>query len=501
MDQLTALITTLNSYLWGNFCLVPLLCGAGLYFTLRLRFVQVRKFGLAVKYTFGQLSFSGAKAGKDGMSSFQALATAVAAQVGTGNVVGVATALTMGGPGALFWIWCAAFLGMATIFAEAVLAQTYKVRRPTGEITGGPAYYISEGLKCKPLAVFFSICIIIALGMVGNSVQSNSIAESFHLAFGVNQLLVGVILAVISGLVFFGGTARLASVTEKLVPIMAMCYIVGGLYILATHAGMIIPAFKMIIQGAFDPAAATGGIIGVTMKEAIRYGVARGLFANEAGMGSTPHAHAQAKVNHPAEQGFVAIMGVFITTFMIITMTALIILTTGSLDGVTSGSALTQKAFTTGLGSLGSPFVAVCIFFFAYSTIIGWYFFAEQNVKYLFGNKPLPIFRCIDVLHNPRFHAEARPRMAARGLLQRNHGHPEPHRRHRTCQGRQQRPQRFRREGPAEGVAKTIGKISYSENAPRLCGGRVFCTSFPQIRAVSAAVCARAGAASRSSPL
>ena len=259
MDQLTALITTLNSYLWGNFCLVPLLCGAGLYFTLRLRFVQVRKFGLAVKYTFGQLSFSGAKAGKDGMSSFQALATAVAAQVGTGNVVGVATALTMGGPGALFWIWCAAFLGMATIFAEAVLAQTYKVRRPTGEITGGPAYYISEGLKCKPLAVFFSICIIIALGMVGNSVQSNSIAESFHLAFGVNQLLVGVILAVISGLVFFGGTARLASVTEKLVPIMAMCYIVGGLYILATHAGMIIPAFKMIIQGAFDPAAATGG--------------------------------------------------------------------------------------------------------------------------------------------------------------------------------------------------------------------------------------------------
>ena len=395
MDQLTALITTLNSYLWGNFCLVPLLCGAGLYYTLRLRFVQVRKFGLAVKYTFGQLSFSGAKAGKDGMSSFQALATAVAAQVGTGNVVGVATALTMGGPGALFWIWCAAFLGMATIFAEAVLAQTYKVRRPTGEITGGPAYYISEGLKCKPLAVFFSICIIIALGMVGNSVQSNSIAESFHLAFGVNQLLVGVILAVISGLVFFGGTARLASVTEKLVPIMAMCYIVGGLYILATHAGMIIPAFKMIIQGAFDPAAATGGIIGVTMKEAIRYGVARGLFANEAGMGSTPHAHAQAKVNHPAEQGFVAIMGVFITTFMIITMTALIILTTGSLDGVTSGSALTQKAFTTGLGSLGSPFVAVCIFFFAYSTIIGWYFFAEQNVKYLFGNKPLPIFRCI----------------------------------------------------------------------------------------------------------
>ena len=473
MDQLTALITTLNSYLWGNFCLVPLLCGAGLYFTLRLRFVQVRKFGLAVKYTFGQLSFSGAKAGKDGMSSFQALATAVAAQVGTGNVVGVATALTMGGPGALFWIWCAAFLGMATIFAEAVLAQTYKVRRPTGEITGGPAYYISEGLKCKPLAVFFSICIIIALGMVGNSVQSNSIAESFHLAFGVNQLLVGVILAVISGLVFFGGTARLASVTEKLVPIMAMCYIVGGLYILATHAGMIIPAFKMIIQGAFDPAAATGGIIGVTMKEAIRYGVARGLFAN-----------------------FVAIMGVFITTFMIITMTALIILTTGSLDGVTSGSALTQKAFTTGLGSLGSPFVAVCIFFFAYSTIIGWYFFAEQNVKYLFGNKPLPIFRCIamffiilgstlkldDVLHNPRFHAEARPRMAARGLLQRNHGHPEPHRGHRTCQGRQQRPQRFRREGPAEGVAKTIGKSRTEKTRLAFTAGAFFVRVFLRFR-------------------
>ncbi|MEG1837167.1 MAG: sodium:alanine symporter family protein [Synergistaceae bacterium] len=399
MDALTAWVSNANSFIWGLYCLIPLLCGTGLYFTLRLNFVQIRKFTLASKSVFGSLTLFGERAGKDGMSSFQALATAIAAQVGTGNLAGAATAIAIGGPGAIFWMWIAAFFGMATIFAEAVLAQTYKVNDPKMDgVVGGPAYYIANGLKCKWLAVFFSISIIIALGFIGNMVQSNSIADAFNNAFGTNRLLVGVVIAVLSGFVFFGGLGRIASLTEKLVPIMAGLYLLGGLYILITHAANIIPAFRMIFVGAFNPAAATGGLIGATMKQAIRYGVARGLFSNEAGMGSTPHAHAVAKVSHPAEQGLVAIMGVFVDTFLVLNMTAFVIFVTGVIDGKTSGIALTQAAFKTGFGAFGLPFVAICMFFFAFSTIVGWYYFGEQNIKYLFGIKGLTPYRVIVML-------------------------------------------------------------------------------------------------------
>ncbi len=398
MEQLTALVTKANSFVWGLYCLIPLLCGTGLYFTIRLRFVQVRKFGLAAKNVFGNISFFGKRADEGGMSSFQALATAIAAQVGTGNLAGAATAIAMGGPGAIFWMWIAAFFGMATIFAEAVLAQTFREQRADG-VVGGPAYYISKGLNCPALAAFFSVAIIIALGFIGNMVQANSIADAFNNAFGINKLAVGIVVAVLSGFVFFGGIGRIASVTEKIVPIMAAGYLIGGLYILATHASQIIPAFAMIFEGAFNPAAATGGLIGAGVKEAVRYGVARGLFSNEAGMGSTPHAHAVARVKHPVDQGFIAMMGVFIDTFLVLNMTALVVLTTGALDGKTSGIALTQNAFNIGLGSFGYPFVAVCLFFFALSTIIGWYFFSEQNVKYLFkdNKSALTVFRLIVV--------------------------------------------------------------------------------------------------------
>lgn len=396
MDQLTALVVKANSFIWGLYCLIPLLCGTGLYFTLRLRFVQVRKFGLAARKLFGNITLFGKRADEEGMSSFQALATAIAAQVGTGNLAGAATAIAVGGPGAIFWMWIAAFFGMATVFAEAVLAQTYREKRESG-VVGGPAYYISKGLNCPALAAFFSVAIIIALGFIGNMVQSNSIADAFSNAFGVNRLIVGVVVAVLAGFVFFGGIGRIASVTEKMVPVMAACYLLGGIYILLTNASNIIPAFGMIFEGAFNPSAATGGLIGATMKEAIRYGVARGLFSNEAGMGSTPHAHAVAKVEHSAEQGFVAIMSVFIDTFCVLNMTAFVILTTGALDGKADGITLTQNAFSIGLGSLGYPFVAVCLLFFAFSTVIGWYFFAEQNVKYLFKDNQsvLTIFRII----------------------------------------------------------------------------------------------------------
>lgn len=397
MEELTKLVQSVNSVLWGVYCLIPLLVGTGIYYTFRLKFVQIRKFGKVVRYTFGDLTLFGKKAGKDGMTSFQSLATAIAAQVGTGNLAGAATAIAMGGPGAIFWMWIAAFFGMATIFAEAVLAQIYKTRDSEGHVTGGPAYYISKGLGSKWLAGFFSVAIIVALGFIGNMVQANSIADAFRSAFGIPTWVIGVVVALLAGFVFFGGMRRIAATTEKIVPLMALLYILGGLWVLLTHLDMLIPAFKMIFVGAFDPAAATGGLIGAGVKEAMRYGVARGLFSNEAGMGSTPHAHAVAKVKYPAQQGFVAIMGVFVDTFVVLNMTAFVIFVTGSIDGSTTGIALTQKAFETGLGSTGYgfAFVAVCLFFFAFSTIIGWYFFAEQNIKYLFGVTAVNPFRLL----------------------------------------------------------------------------------------------------------
>ena len=282
-----------------------------------------------------------------------------------------------------------------TIFAEAVLAQTYKTTDDQGHVTGGPAYYISKGLGSKKLAAFFSISIIIALGFIGNMVQSNSIADAFQTAFSLPPLLIGVIISALAAFVFFGGMGRIAAFTEKVVPIMAALYLLGGLIVLLANASHIIPALKMVFVGAFDPAAATGGIIGAGVKEAMRYGVARGLFSNEAGMGSTPHAHAVAKVKYPAQQGFVAIVGVFVDTFIVLNMTAFVIFVTNSIDGSTTGIALTQKAFESGLGSFGITFVAICLFFFAFSTIIGWYFFGEQNIKYLFGTKGTTPYRLI----------------------------------------------------------------------------------------------------------
>ena len=403
MEQLTKIVSEINGFLWGMYCLIPLLCGVGIYFTLKLDFIQIRRFGLAVKSTFGGLTLHGERAGKQGMSSFQSLATAIAAQVGTGNLAGAATAIAMGGPGAIFWMWIAAFFGMATIFAEAVLAQTYKTTDDQGHVTGGPAYYISKGLGSKKLAAFFSISIIIALGFIGNMVQSNSIADAFQTAFSLPPLLIGVIISALAAFVFFGGMGRIAAFTEKVVPIMAALYLLGGLIVLLANASHIIPALKMVFVGAFDPAAATGGIIGAGVKEAMRYGVARGLFSNEAGMGSTPHAHAMAKVEKPQDQGVVAMVCVFIDTFVVLTITALVMITSGALNvgnmaANPAAENMAQVAFSTVFGSFGNFYVAICLLFFAFSTIIGWYFFGEQNVKYLFGVKAVKVYACIAVV-------------------------------------------------------------------------------------------------------
>lgn len=396
MDFLNHLVGEINSVLWGVFFLIPLLCGTGLFYTFKLRFVQIRKFGLAARFLLGGASLFGKRADKSGMSSFQALATAIAAQVGTGNVAGTATALVSGGPGALFWLWVAAFFGMATIFAEAVLAQTYKSTDAHGHVVGGPAYYITKGLgeKFKPMAVFFSIAIIIALGCIGNMVQSNSISMAMNTAFEIPLLVTGAVTAVLAGIVFFGGVGRLASVTEKIVPFMAAIYIVGGTFVIICHASQIIPAFELIFTAAFNPQAVAGGALGLTVAKAMQFGVARGLFSNEAGMGSTPHAHAIAKVEHPCEQGLVAMFGVA-ATVVVVTFTGIVILVTGVLDYSVTGIELTQRAYTVGLGGIGTSFVALCLFFFAFSTIIGWYFFGEQNVRFLFEGRGVTVYRVI----------------------------------------------------------------------------------------------------------
>ena len=395
MDQTTQIVQSINSLLWGMYGLIPLLVGTGLYFTFKLRFVQIKRFVMAVKHVFGGITLFGRKADKDGMSSFQSLATAISAQVGTGNLAGVATAIAMGGPGAIFWMWLAAFFGMATIFSEAVLAQIYRTRDAHGNLTGGPAYYISQGLGSKTLAAFFSIAIIIALGFVGNMVQANSIAGAFYTAFNVPTWVTGIFTFIIAGFIFIGGIRRIASFAEKMVPIMALVYVIGSLTIIFTNLEGVLHAFEMIFVGAFDPMAATGGVIGAGIKEAIRYGVARGLFSNEAGMGSAPNVAATADVTHPVKQGLIQTLGVFTDTLVICTCTAFIILFSGlASTGEANGIKLTQMALNNEIGDIGTIYVAVAILFFAYSSILGNYYYGEANVRYITRQRwAIPVYR------------------------------------------------------------------------------------------------------------
>ena len=391
------LVLKVNDVLTGSVLIIALV-GIGLLFTFKLGFIQIRGFKDGWNRTFGGLFSKKGDAGKDGMSSFQALATAIAAQVGTGNIAGAATAIAVGGPGAIFWMWISAFLGMSTIFAEAVMAQKFKQVSDDGTVTGGPVYYIRGAFKGtfgKVLAAIFAVLIIFALGFMGNAVQSNSIAASWNTAFGIPKIAMGIFVAVVSLFVFTGGMKRIAKVTELIVPIMAAFYILGSLIVIFANVTAIPAAFHDIIVGAFKPAAVAGGAMGATLKLAVQKGVARGLFSNEAGMGSTPHAHAVAKVDHPVEQGFVAMIGVFIDTFVILNLTALVIITTGSRTSGLTGAQLSQFAFSTLYGKFGEIFIAICMLFFAFSTIIGWYFFGEANIRYLFGAKAVKIYSII----------------------------------------------------------------------------------------------------------
>ena len=328
-STLFPIVSKINEYL-SNYILIFLLVGVGLWYSIRTRFVQVRCFGEGMKKFFGEINLRGG-AQKSGMTSFQALATAIAAQVGTGNIVGASGAILTGGPGAIFWMWIIAFFGMATIYAEATLAQKTRIVEPDGNIKGGPVYYITTAFKGgfgKFLAGFFAVSIILALGFMGCMVQSNSIGSTMETAFGIPSWIMGIVLVIICAVIFLGGVQRLAAVTEKLVPIMAGIFLLGGLAILIARIQYVPATFGMIFKYAFQPQAIIGGGFGYAIKTAISQGAKRGLFSNEAGMGSTPHAHAQANVAHAHDQGVVAMIGVFIDTFVVLTLNALVIICT-----------------------------------------------------------------------------------------------------------------------------------------------------------------------------
>ncbi len=401
-STLYPIVCDINTYL-SNYILVFLLLGVGLWYSIKTRFVQLRCFKEGWNSVFGNLSLRGKKH-DSGMSSFQALATAIAAQVGTGNIVGASGAILTGGPGAIFWMWIIAFLGMATIYAEATLAQETRIVEKDGNVKGGPVYYITTAFKGgfgKFLAGFFAVAITLALGFFGCMVQSNSIGSTMQTAFGIPSWIVGIVLVAICAFIFLGGVQRLASVTEKVVPIMAAIFLLGGLIVLIVRIKYVPATIGMIFKYAFQPQAIIGGGFGYAIKTAISQGAKRGLFSNEAGMGSTPHAHALANVDCPHDQGVVAMIGVFIDTFVVLTLNALVIISTLYTEGgplhdcgaaaasTTLGKAnLAQTAFGVVFGeSAGNMFVAVCLFFFAFSTILSWNLFGKINVSYLFGKK------------------------------------------------------------------------------------------------------------------
>lgn len=384
-------VKSINNLLWG-FPMMIVLAGFGIFSTLYLGFPQFRRFPKALKKVFADLFKKGDR--KQGsMTSFQSLATAVAAQVGTGNIGGVGTAIVSGGPGAIFWMWILAILGMSTISVEAVLAQKYRMRKE-GELVGGPAYYLSKGLEEKGLnklgkllSKSFAVLIIIALGLIGNMVQSNSIADSLNVSFGLNTIIAGLIICFFSMLVFVGGMNRIAKFAELVIPFMALFYIIGSIFLMFKMRMMIVPVIKAIFEAAFTSRAVLSGTAGFAVRQAIRYGVARGLFSNEAGMGSTPNSHAVADVLHPVEQGMVAMVGVFFDTIIICSVTALVILVTGANNSQAEGVNISITAFSTVFGASGAKFLAIALTFFAFTTIVGWYYFGESNVKFLFKSK------------------------------------------------------------------------------------------------------------------
>lgn len=396
-------LSLVKDFLWDN-VLVFALLGGGIFLSIALRFPQFHYLFPSLKKMVRDIAKKKpAEAGS--MTPFQSLATAVAAQVGTGNIIGVASAIAAGGPGAAFWMLLSAFFGMATIFSEAVLAQVHR-EEINKEKVGGPAYYIKNGLGSKAFASLFAVLCIIGLGIVGVMVQANSIVSSLHSAFNLPSQWLSLGLSVVVGVILAGGMGRIAKFSENVVPVMAGIYIFASLAIVVMNIQMLGPALKSILVGAFKPEALAGGTLGISIREASRYGLARGLFSNEAGMGSTPHSHAVSDNAHPAEQGFMAMIGVFIATFIICLSTVIVNLTSGAYDPSLpaeqmklSADLMTQNSFSLSFGNFGASLLSIALTCFALTTIIGWYFFAESNVKFLFGESKLGvrIFRVLSL--------------------------------------------------------------------------------------------------------
>ncbi len=393
MDSLHAFERTLNSLVWGGPMLV-LLMGTGLLLTLLTGFVQFRRLGFALREVLGHV-FSGA-AGPGSVTPFQAVATALASTVGVGNIAGVATAIFLGGPGALFWLWISGLLGMCTKFAEIVIAMHYREPDASGTMRGGAMYVLKTGFGLPWLGGVFALLTALAAFGIGNMVQANSVAESLHASFGVAHWVTGTGLVMITGAVIVGGIKRIGEVASVLVPFMALLYLAGGLAVLLTHLGALPGAIRLVFDGAFNGTAAAGGFAGGTVMAALRYGVARGLFSNEAGLGSAPMVHAAAQTDHPVRQGMYGIFEVFVDTLLICSTTGLVILVTGTWTSGLTGAALTAKAFETGLpGTWGDIIVTGGILLFSYSTLVGWSYYGETGIVYLFGARAAVPYRLL----------------------------------------------------------------------------------------------------------
>ena len=394
-ETMQSIITAAQDFVWGPVTLF-LLVGTGVYLTLRLFFLQIRFLPVALKWAF--FPHRDAKNAEGDISHFASLMTALSATIGTGNIAGVATAMVAGGPGALFWMWLSAFFGMATKYAEAILAVKYRVTNDKGEQAGGPMYYIERGLKMRWLAVTFAVLAAVASFGIGCSVQSNSVAQAVEANFGVAPWVTGVFLTVLTGVVVIGGIRSISRVAELIVPVMAMVYVIGGLVVILMRAELIGQAFELIFSQAFTAQSVTGAALG----KIIQYGVARGVFSNEAGMGSAPIAAAAAKTDHPARQAFVSMTGTFLDTIVVCTITGLVItigyiMAGGSYSGL-NGAALTSAYFDKLFPGTGGFIVTFGLIFFAYSTILGWCYYGEKCVEYLFGSKMLLPYRLMYVL-------------------------------------------------------------------------------------------------------
>lgn len=392
MEVLTAILSKIDSFLWGA-PLIILLIGTGIFLTARLGFLQVSRLPLALK-----LIFKAENKGKGDVSSFKSLCVALAATVGTGNIVGVATAVKMGGPGALFWMWVAAFFGMATKYAEGVLAIKYRAYDKNREIAGGPMYYIRRGMgeKYKPLAIFFAIAtMLVAFLGIGTFPQVNAIIDSVNISFGVSKVATNMVLTLIVGMIIFGGLKNISKVTGKLIPFMAIFYIICSVYIILTNITAVPDAIRMIVKDAFTGSAAVGGFAGSTIMLAMQSGVARGIFSNEAGLGSAPIAAAAAKTKYPSEQGLISMTGTFIDTIIICSMTGLVLVLTGVWSGEANGAAMTSEAFVQCMGGFGGICLTLSLVLFAFTTILGWNYYGERACVYLFGVKGIVPYRVI----------------------------------------------------------------------------------------------------------